>query len=56
MTDLDRGVTFQPLTPPGFVPPTADQRPTTLTGAPVALHGRYDVLAVGSLRFNILRG
>jgi hypothetical protein len=26
------------------------------TGAPVALHGRYDVLAVGSLRFNILRG
>lgn len=25
-------------------------------GAPVALHGRYDVLAVGSLRFNILRG
>ncbi len=28
----------------------------TVTGAPVALHGRYDVLAVGSLRFNILRG
>jgi hypothetical protein len=27
-----------------------------VTGAPVALHGRYDVLAVGSLRFNILRG
>ena len=25
-------------------------------GTPVALHGRYDVLAVGSLRFNILRG
>jgi hypothetical protein len=25
-------------------------------GAPVALHGRYDVLAVGSLRFNVLRG
>ena len=25
-------------------------------GAPVAIHGRYDVLAVGSLRFNILRG
>ena len=28
----------------------------SVTGAPVALHGRYDVLAVGSLRFNILRG
>jgi hypothetical protein len=27
-----------------------------VSGAPVALHGRYDVLAVGSLRFNILRG
>ena len=27
-----------------------------VTGAPVALHGRYDVLAVGSLRFNVLRG
>ncbi|HET8896605.1 MAG TPA: hypothetical protein VFN04_05000 [Protaetiibacter sp.] len=27
-----------------------------VAGAPVALHGRYDVLAVGSLRFNILRG
>jgi hypothetical protein len=27
-----------------------------VVGAPVALHGRYDVLAVGSLRFNILRG
>jgi len=26
-----------------------------VTGAPVALHGRYDVLAVGSLRFNMLR-
>ena len=25
-------------------------------GTPVALHGRYDVLAVGTLRFNILRG
>jgi len=25
-------------------------------GTPVALHGRYDVLAVGSLRFNVLRG
>jgi serine protease Do len=36
MTDLDRGVTFQPLTPPGFVPPAADPRPaTTLAGAPV---------------------
>lgn len=27
-----------------------------VTGAPVALHSRYDVLAVGSLRFNVLRG
>jgi hypothetical protein len=26
------------------------------SGTPVALHGRYDVLAVGSLRFNVLRG
>ena len=25
-------------------------------GTPVALHGRYDVLAVGSLRFNVQRG
>ncbi|HWM17558.1 MAG TPA: hypothetical protein VNP97_13325 [Microbacterium sp.] len=25
-------------------------------GSPVAFHGRYDVLAVGSLRFNVLRG
>jgi hypothetical protein len=25
-------------------------------GTPVALHGRYDVLAVGSRRFNVLRG
>ena len=25
-------------------------------GTPVAFHGRYDVLAVGSLRFNVLRG
>ena len=25
-------------------------------GTPVALHGRYDVLAVGSLRFNVLQG
>lgn len=24
-------------------------------GAPVALHGRYDVLAAGSTRFNVLR-
>ncbi|NII70727.1 hypothetical protein [Microbacterium ulmi] len=24
-------------------------------GAPIALHGRYDVLAVGTRRFNILR-
>ncbi|MEZ3160908.1 hypothetical protein AB1K54_10225 [Microbacterium sp. BWT-B31] len=24
-------------------------------GAPVALHGRYDVLAAGSARFNVLR-
>lgn len=27
-----------------------------IPGTPVALHGRYDVLAVGSRRFNILRG
>ena len=25
----------------------------TTAGTPVALHGRYDVLAVGSLRFNV---
>lgn len=25
------------------------------SGTPVALHGRYDVLAVGALRFNVLR-
>ena len=25
-------------------------------GVPVALHGRYDVLAAGGLRFNVLRG
>ncbi len=25
-------------------------------GTPVALHGRYDVLAIGSARFNVLRG
>ena len=25
-------------------------------GSPVALHGRYNVLAVGRERFNILRG
>lgn len=26
------------------------------TGTPIALHGRYDVLAVGARRFNVLRG
>jgi hypothetical protein len=25
-------------------------------GAPVALHGRYDVLAIGNVRYNIQRG
>lgn len=27
-----------------------------VAGAPVALHSRYDVLALGAARFNILRG
>jgi hypothetical protein len=27
-----------------------------VVGAPVALHSRYDVLALGAARFNVLRG
>jgi hypothetical protein len=58
-TDADQGVVFVRTLVAGELVELwngAGAARDAVVGAPVALHSRYDVLAVGSARFNILRG